>query len=188
MCIRDRAWVIHEDGADNLLRMFRLLNPLWLIAAVLFMVVYWFLEAGILHRITRRFHSVQKFKNSLCTSMIGQLFNCITPFASGGQPVQAYHMVKTGVPLGISTGALMIKFIVYQFCLTIYSIVVLLFCWRPLSQKVSGFGYLVFIGFAINFAVMMGLLCICFFQRFTKKLAHGLVRFLAKIHILKRCV
>ena len=92
---RQLSWVIYDDGADNLLRMFRLLNPLWLIAAVLFMAVYWLLEAGILHRIIRRFHSVQKFKNSLCTSMIGQLFNCITPFASGGQPVQAYHMVKT---------------------------------------------------------------------------------------------
>ena len=179
------AWVVHEDGLDNLLNMFAMLNPVWLVFAVLFMVFYWLLEGIVLHDIVKSFHHQQKLSHSLQTSMIGQLFNCLTPFSSGGQPVQAFHMKRTGVPLGIASGSLMIKFIVYQFCLTVYSIVVLLFFWQPLSQQVSGFGYLVFIGFAVNFGVMLGLLCICFFRGFTEKLVKGLVRILAKIHIVK---
>lgn len=179
------VWVVYEDGFDNLLAMFRMLNPVWLVVALLLMVVYWALESGILHDITSCFHTRQRFRNSVTTSMIGQLFNCITPFSSGGQPVQAYHMYKTGVPLGIASCALMAKFIIYQICLTVYSMVVLIFYWKPLSEQVSGFAWLVFIGFSVNFAVMLGLLCVCFFRRFTRFITTGLVRLLAKLRLVK---
>lgn len=179
------VWVICEDGVDNLLAMFRVISIPWLLCGVLFMVLYWLLEGGILHDIVKAFHPEQRFKNSLTTSMIGQLFNCITPFASGGQPVQAYDMLKSGVPLGIAGSSLMIKFIVYQFCLTIYSAVVLIFYWEPFSMKVSGFGWLVFVGFAINTAVMLGLLCICFFRRFTRSMVNGIIRVGAKLRLVK---
>lgn len=179
------AWVVFEDGTNNLLSMFQMINPIWLIIALLFMVLYWFLESTILHDIIRCFHPTQQYGNSLTTSMIGQLFNCITPFSSGGQPVQAYHMVKTGVPLGIASCSLLAKFIIYQICLTIYSAVVLVLYWRPLSAEISGFGWLVFVGFAVNFGVMMGLLCICFLRRFTHAVCNGAVRLLSKLRIVK---
>lgn len=179
------GWVVYEDGVDNLLGMFRMLRLGWLACAVGLMLIYWLLEGCILHGVVKCFYRKQRFVNSFTTSMIGQLFNCITPFSSGGQPVQAFHMVKTGVPLGVSGGSLMIKFIVYQFSLTLYSIVMLLFYWQPLSTEVSGFGYLVFVGFAVNFGVMLVLVGICFFRRFTAKAAHGLIRLLAKIRLVK---
>lgn len=179
------AWVIYEDGWDNILRMFGMLQPLWMSCAVLMMVFYWLLESWILHGIVKSFYDKQRFRDSLTTSMIGQLFNCVTPFSSGGQPIQAYHMTRTGVPLGVAGGALMIKFIVYQICLTIYSIVMLLFFWKPLSANVSGFGYLTFVGFAINSAVLLLLGAICFFRGFTSRASHGLVHVLARIHLVK---
>ena len=37
-----------------------------------------------------------QIKNSIKVSMIGLLFNNITPFSSGGQPMQAYELTKTG--------------------------------------------------------------------------------------------
>lgn len=179
------AWVVYQDGAGNLLNMFRMLNVPWLLCGLLLMVVYWLLEGGILHDIVRAFHPRQRFKDSLTTSMIGQLFNCITPFASGGQPVQAYDMVKSGVPLGVAGSSLMIKFIIYQFCLTLYSAVVLIFFWQPFSAKVSGFGWLVFVGFAINLTVMLGLVCVCFFRKFTRGMVNSLIRLGAKLHLVK---
>lgn len=179
------GWVVYQDGLDNLLGMFRLLNPGWLCCAVGMMLLYWLLEGGILHGVVKCFYREQRFGSSFTTSMIGQLFNCITPFSSGGQPVQAFHMVKTGVPLGVAGGSLLIKFIIYQFCLTVYSIVMLLVYWKPLSVNVSGFGYLVFVGFAINFGVMLLLVGVCFFRRFTSKVAHGLIRLLAKLRFVK---
>lgn len=179
------AYVIYADGPDTLLNMFRTIRPFWLSCAVIMMLLYWLLEGLILNGVTKPFHPEQKFRHSLRTSMIGQLFNCLTPFSSGGQPVQAYDMVKSGVPLGIAGSALMIKFIIYQVALTVYSAVVLIFFWQPFSALVSSFGWLVFIGFLINSLVMLGLLSVCFFRKFTRKLAELLIRLLSKIRLVK---
>lgn len=79
----------------------------------------------------------------------------------------------------------MVRFILYQIALTLYSAVVLIMKWNYFSSQVSGFGYLVFIGFLINTAVMLFLLSICFFRNFTRKIAVGLISLLAKIRIVK---
>ncbi len=178
--------VIYQNGAAQLLSLFKSIEPGWMFCAAGMIILYWLLEAGILHQITRSLYAKQQFRNSFSTSMIGQLFNCITPFASGGQPIQAYAMVKSGVPLGLAGSALMVKFIVYQCSLTLYSLVVLLFWWREFSGQVTGFGYLVFLGFSINTLVMLGLFCICFFRRFTRFAAEGLIRLLARLRVVKQ--
>ena len=179
------AYVVLVDGVDNILTVWRMANKWWLLCGVVAMLVYWLFEAGILHDITKSYHPMQRFRQTLRTSMIGQLFNCITPFASGGQPLQAYDMVKCGVPIGVATCSLLIKFIVYQTALTLASIVVLIFKFSEFSKEVSGFIYLVFIGFLVNFAVLAFLFCIGFFKKFTIKIVCGFIKFLGKLRIFK---
>lgn len=180
------GYVIWSTGWDTIIRTFKIANLGWLFVALLLMILFWLLESSVFHLIVRCFHKKQRFRSSVTTSMIGQLFNCITPFSSGGQPVQAYHMTKTGIPLGISSSCLLIKFIVYQIVLTIYSIVVLVAKWEYFSSQISGFGYLVFIGFLINTGVMFFLFAICFFKNLTQKIAFGVIRLLTKLKLLKK--
>lgn len=179
------AYAILSDGPENIWKLATTLNYGFFGIAALLIVIYWLFEAVSLHLAVKPYNKQQKFKNTVTTSMIGQLFNCVTPFASGGQPMQAYHLVKTGVPLGVASCSLMIKFIVYQCVLTVYSAVVLVAKWGMFSAKVSGFGYLVFIGFFVNFMVMALLLSVCFFKNGTARFLTGLIKLLAKIHILK---
>lgn len=173
------------DGFGNILNAVKSANPFWMGGSVLLMVVYWVLEAVILHMVVLKFHRGQRFSSTFHTSMIGQFFNCVTPSASGGQPMQAVHMVKTGVPLGYSTCALLIKFIVYQTTLTLYSLVILLIKYREFAEKINGFGFLILIGFFVSAAVMAGLICICFFRRFTRWAAGGIVSLLCRMRIIK---
>ena len=180
------GYVIWSTGWDTIVRMLKIANFGWLLIALLLMIVFWLLESSVFHLIVRCFHKKQRFRSSITTSMIGQLFNCITPFSSGGQPVQAYHMTKTGIPLGVSGSCLLIKFIIYQIVLTIYSIVVLVAKWGYFSSQISGFGYLVFIGFLINTGVMFFLFAICFFKNLTQKIAFGVIRLLTKLKLLKK--
>ena len=180
------GYVIWSTGWDTIIRTFKIANLGWLFVALLLMILFWLLESSVFHLIVRCFHKKQRFRSSVTTSMIGQLFNCVTPFSSGGQPVQAYHMTKTGIPLGISSSCLLIKFIVYQIVLTIYSIVVLVAKWEYFSSQISGFGYLVFIGFLINTGVMFFLFAICFFKNLTQKIAFGVIRLLTKLKLLKK--
>ncbi|MBC8585805.1 lysylphosphatidylglycerol synthase transmembrane domain-containing protein [Youxingia wuxianensis] len=179
------VYTAKTDGLGNLLQAALSANPVWLAAAVGLMVVYWLLEGLSLHVAVKRFYPRQRYSTSFKTSMIGQFFNCVTPFASGGQPMQAYHMVKTGVPLGISSCALIVKFIVYQFILTIYSLVTLIFHFSMFSKSVSGLGYLVLAGFGVNLLVIAGLMCICFFGAGARKVVNAGIHLLAKMRLVK---
>lgn len=160
-------------------------KPVYLILAVCCMVMYWILEAVNLHLVTKEVHQKQKFKDSLSVSMIGQYFNCITPFASGGQPIQAFYLVKFGVPLGSSLTVLLSKFIVYQAMLTVYSAVILVFRLNYVLDTSPLLMPLVIVGFIVNSAVIAGLFMLAFFKKPTVKIAHFVVRFLGKLHIVK---
>lgn len=174
--------------ASNLKILLSQVNFIWMIGVVFLMVAYWGLETLILHNITKKFHPRQKFKSSLQTTMIGQFFNCITPFSSGGQPMQAFHMVKTGVPFGIASSCLLNKFIIYQVVLTLYSLVVLGMKLGEFSSRINGFVYMVLIGFLINTAVVIALLSIMFFKRFTVRIVFAIIDLLVKVKWIKEGV
>ena len=118
--------------------------------------------------------------------MIGQYFNCITPFASGGQPMQVYMFMKRGMPLGSAMTALLSRFIVYQFTLTLYSIVFLVFRLSMFTDgELKPLTFLVIVGFIVNTFVIVLLFMLAFFQKATVKLAHGIVRLLGKLRIIR---
>lgn len=178
-------YIFMVDKPSNILKAFSAIKLSWVLMAIGAIVLYWILESGVLHIVIKKLYRPQHFSSSIRTSMVGQFYNCITPFASGGQPMQAYSLVKSGVPLGAAGSALLIKFIVYQFTLTVYSLVLLLIFWNFFAARVSGLATLSAVGFLINFAVMAGLLCIGFAKKFTAKAAAGLIRLLAKLKLVK---
>lgn len=172
------------DKPENIWNAVVAANPVFLLLAVLLIFIYWLLEGVGLHVVTKSIHSKQKFKDSLSVALIGQYFNCITPFASGGQPIQAYYLVKFGAPLSSALTGLLSKFIAYQFVLTIYC-AVLLILRLPVVTDSAAISTLVIIGFVMNFAVICGLLMLAFFKKTAKKLAHFILRVCARLHIVK---
>ena len=178
------AYVSYTTKGD-FFKIFQQAKGIWIVGGIFLMVVYWMLESVILHLVTCKLHKEQKLKSSVQTTMIGQFFNCITPFASGGQPMQAIHMVKTGVPFGLASSSLLIKFIVYQLVLTLYSLLVLCFKLKEFSSMVNGFTYMVFIGFAVNTVVVVGLVCIGCFRKRTVKITCKVLDILGRLKWIK---
>ena len=160
------------------------MRPLWILAALGLMVVYWVFESLGLHLAVSRFVPTQNPGDTFCATMIGQFFNCITPFSSGGQPMQAWYLVKKGVSLSFASCSLLIKFIVYQFVLTIYSALTLLLCFKSFAGRISSIGWLLFVGFGVNLLVITGLLCLGFLRRPTEKVLYGSVSLLKKVKLI----
>lgn len=169
-------WLTREYSLHSLWELICGVRLGWLAAALSLMVVYWLLEAMGLHLAIRRFVPSQPLSDTLCATMIGQFFNCITPFSSGGQPMQALYLVKRGVALSFASCSLMHKFIVYQFVLTLYSAVTLIGCFQKLSGQISAVGWLAVVGFGVNILVIVGLICLGFFRKPTERLLYGAVR------------
>lgn len=174
------------DGIDNIFNAMQSLNPLFLGLAVLCIVGYWFFEGLGLHMAAKSLEPDTKLKTSILVAMIGQYFNCITPCATGGQPMQVYTYVKHKMPLGSAMTALVARFIVYQFMLTLYSVIFLIFKLPMFTEgDLKGLTFLVIIGFIVNTAVIVMLFMLAFFRKATTKIAHGIVKLLGKIKIIK---
>ncbi len=180
------VYIIAVDRPENIVAAICSIRIHWLIVAAMMIVLYWLLESLVLHVVTKKLHPPQKFFESLRTTMVGQFYNCVTPFASGGQPMQAYSMAKSGVPLGIAGSSLLVRFVIYQFALTVYSLVALVIFWGFFTSEVTGMAFLSIIGFTVNSVVMAGLLCIVFARKFAKRFAVWGIRLLGKLRLVKR--
>ncbi len=178
--------VLLSEGVENVVGALLKLNPLFLLIAVVCIVLYWLGEGLGLHLAAKSLEPKVKFRTSFLVTMIGQYFNCITPFASGGQPMQVYTYFKKGMPLGSAMTALLSRFIVYQFTLTLYSVVFLICRLSMFTEgSLQPLTMLVVVGFIINTFVIVMLFMLAFFRAATTKLAHGIVKLLAKIRIIK---
>ena len=161
------------------------IKGVFLLAAALCMCVYWVLEASVLNMVIKAVHPAIKFRYSLSVSMIGQYFNCVTPFASGGQPMQAYYLSRYKVPLGSGMTALLSKFIIYQFTLTIYCLFMLFLRIHYFGAELGALKILTVVGFIINFAVILALLTLALFKNLAFNIAHFILKILSKIKLVK---
>ena len=90
---------------------------------------------------------------------ITQFFNGITPFASGGQPMQVYMLNKSGIKLTHSTNIIVQDFILYQMALITHGIIAVLLNYHyHFLQNNPFLRNLTIIGFLINTLVGIGLL------------------------------
>lgn len=178
-------YIIATDGFYNIFNTLKNINLQWAILGLIFMIIYWLLEAVALHIATKSIYKQQNFLSTLRISMIGQLFNSITPFSSGGQPMQMVAMKVEGKSLSKSATILLIKFIVYQATLVIYTLIVILFRYSYFKSLVSNFIDLALIGFLINFFVIISLVTIGINKQIVEKFAEIIFKFLAKLKIIK---
>ena len=179
-------WVLFgESDVIAILNHFTKLSIEWSIIGFICIGAYWGLETIIQHTLVRRIYKGNRLWNSFKVVMTGHFFNAITPFASGGQPMQAFIMMKQGVPLGTSASVLLSKFIIYQVTLTLYSMVVLILELNFFCVKVKGIIYLSLIGFAVNFAVVVVLIMAAFMKERAKRIGFALINVLHKFHFIR---
>ncbi len=179
------TYIILANGFDKLKSQLLTLNPFWITLAILSMAMYWLLEAQVLHSISKSLNANISFRDSFRVTMTGQFFNSITPFATGGQPAQAYQMSQKGIKIGMVGSILTGKFIIYQSVLTLYSFVVLIFKLSFFKARLSNFTHLATIGFIVNTAVIVFLLLISSYTSFANFVLGLFLRVLEKLRIIK---
>ena len=86
--------------------------------------------------------------------MTEHFFNGITPWATGGQPFQAYSFSKAKVKLSESTGLLLANLVIYLISANTISIMALFFFSTIASSIDSWWLPVIFTGYALNFTVL----------------------------------
>ena len=142
----------------------------WLMVAFLLMASSLLLEARVVQVLIRQQLPTYSFWAALRVPLVEQLFNGITPFATGGQPAQLVALLQSGVDAGRATSSLLMKFIVYQAMIVVNFIICLALGFQYVADRIHGMIWLLVFGFIIHFAVIVNLLMIMFWYRLTKKL------------------
>lgn len=174
-----------RTDCQNLYLQIELINILRLSVAILSIILYWVTESIILRDITFSLYGKYSFLKAFNVTMIGQFFNVVTPFASGGQPAQLYTMTKQRVGLGSAGSILMLKFIIYQTVLTVYSLALIIWKIGFFEKRMDNIFYLIFLGFIVNVSVIAFLSLFTRFKKLKEILLVGILKLLNKIKVLK---
>ncbi|GCD08497.1 lysylphosphatidylglycerol synthase transmembrane domain-containing protein [Clostridium tagluense] len=177
--------IVFTNGWMDLIHQMKNLQIEWIIVAAIAMVLYWIFEAKTLQSIVLLMKKDYKFKKAFQVTMVGQYFNSITPFASGGQPMQLYSLTKQELGAGSAGSALMIKFIIYQSVLTVYSLVLIFWKSSFFKAKMSNLFYLIAIGFTVNASVIIFLIIFSKYRKLTHKLITTFSKILEKLRLVK---
>lgn len=180
------AYFCITTGIDTFVQSFSRLSPLWLIAAILAMFLYWLFEALALHVLVHHIYPKRRFVRSFRIAMVGQLYNAITPFASGGQPMQLYEMtVNDGMSMGSASSVMTRKSLVFQVGVTAFSLIALVYAYSFFAKNISGFLVVTSLGLALNLLYLTVLLMLSYNRKLTSKLTNAFVKVFTKLRLIK---
>ncbi len=119
--------VFHGEDLGAMMDAIREVNAGMLIPGVALVLFFIWGESIILWYMMTSFGIRLKKRICFLFSSVGFFFSCITPSASGGQPMQIYYMKKEKIPIPVATVILMIVTITYKLVLVVIGAGVLLF-------------------------------------------------------------
>lgn len=179
------AYMIVVDGIENILLILQSVDYTWVLLGLVCMLLSWLSEAICLHIPIKKLYPNQTFRQSVRIMMIGQLFNNITPFCSGGQPMQAYYMQKDGRRVSDAFSIFSVKFVISQTALVLFTLIVTLFQWRYFQGLMSNFFLLAIVGFSVNIFAIVFIFIIGVNKKLALAMVKPILKLLGKLHILK---
>lgn len=126
------------------------------------------------------------FGKSYLINSTEHFFSGITPFSTGGQPFQAYSYARLGVKPAVSTGVLMMNFIIHMMVTNIFAIISL-FYYPRIGQQIQNLLPLIIIGFSMNFLVLILIISLATSKRLRNILVKLMIA-LSKIKFLSKLV
>lgn len=178
-------YMIKIDGIDNIITVLNCVDYRWVLAGLVCLLIHWTCESLNLHIPIKKMYHEQKFTNSIKVSMIGQLFNNITPFSSGGQPMQAYELNKTGKRVSDSLSAMAIKFIITQTALVVSTLVVVVIEFEFFKTLMQDYLWIAMLGFIVNIIAILVMILAGVKKEIIIYITNPIAKLLGKIHILK---
>lgn len=111
-------------------------------------------------------------KEAIKHNMITQFFNGVTPFSTGGQPMEIYMLTEHDISVTKATNQTIQSFIFYQIALVFCGALAVLYNFVfAIFPKVKLLQHLVLLGFAINIAVVIVLILISYSRIIMQKIS-----------------
>ena len=177
--------ILLKDHFLEIINSLKDMNFLFLLLAILFYFLYVTLKAYVVYK-TVNDKSKLSLKEAIKHNIIAQFFNGITPFSTGGQPMEIYMLTKHNISAPIATGITIQNFIFYQTALVLSGVLAILSnCIFKIFPDIKFLKYFVLLGFLSNTVVAVALYIIMLSEKMTKTISNFIIKLLHKIRIIK---
>ncbi len=178
-------YVFHGKDIDNLIYYIHLADSRYWMIAVLFVMFFILGESVIIYYLMRSVGQSVIFGHCCLYSFIGFFFSCVTPSASGGQPMQLVYMKKDGIPISLASYILLIVTIGYKLVLVLLGATVMLLRPNKLMQFLKpAWGWFI-LGIVLNVVVVGFMLLLLFESKLAEVILKGVACIGSKLHLIK---
>lgn len=179
-------FLILKDDFNNIVHELVNANFLYIILAFICLLLMFVFDGLAYYKIIKSYDKNYSFIKVLRMMIITKFFNGITPFSTGGQPMQVYMLKKDGFRLTKASNIIIQNFIIYQAALVLYGLIAM-----AINAKFNYFKNitilkdLIILGFLINTGVMIGLFIISFSNKFNHFIVNKSINILSKLKLVK---
>lgn len=162
------------------------LNTTWIGICLLGVLMYWVTDALLIKQIIS--YSVQEKKGFWACfkySVVGLYYGALTPFASGGQPIQIIYMKKDNMDVGKSTAVISIKFFAYGCSMCVIYILCMILRGGYLYANYSSVFWISAVSFLVNLLGVVGIVLAMLNSDFAKKICNWFINAFYKLKIIK---
>lgn len=189
MTIAVFAIFLNFNDINATLELIKTVDGINMTLAVLCIIIYALLWPLSLCLIAKHNKSKAKLMDLYLVGGTEHFFNNITPFSTGGQPIQIYLFTQKKIKASDSTGIIVSNFIALMIATNIFALISLIFYSKFSENFTSATAWMIILGFVMNLFTLcfMILMATCKFIRdVLKKLLLQLckIKFIGK-HLLK---
>ena len=173
--------VFHGENLRQVLQFLSTADWRYIVPAVFCVILFILGESVVIFYLMRTLGTKVRLSRCCLYSFIGFFYSCITPSASGGQPMQIVAMRKDKIPVAVSTVVLAIVTITYKLVLVLIGAVVMLIRPPQLMIYLDPVEAIVYLGMGLNVICIVALLLLVFCPNLVRRLAEGFLGILNRI-------
>ena len=177
--------VFHGEDLKSMMLAIQTAQWEWLLPGVGLVLFFIWGESIIIWYMMKSYGTQLKKRTCFLFSSVGFFFSCITPSASGGQPMQIYYMKKERIPIPVSTVVLMIVTITYKLVLVVIGIGILIFGQGFLHRYLDGILPVYYLGLGLNVFCVIFMTVLVFHPVLARVILRKGMQILERFHLMK---
>ena len=178
--------VFHGEDLSSMMDAIHRADKRWLIPGIALVAFFIWGESIIIWYMMRSSGIQLKKRTCFLFSSVGFFFSCITPSASGGQPMQIYYMKKEKISIPVSTVILMIVTITYKLVLVVIGIGIAIFGRGFLHKYLEGILPVFYLGLELNIFCVTFMTILVFHPLLAKAIMVKGMKLLERLHLVKK--
>ena len=178
--------VFHGEDLSSMMDAIHRADKRWLVPGIALVAFFIWGESIIIWYMMRSSGICLKKRTCFLFSSVGFFFSCITPSASGGQPMQIYYMKKEKISIPVSTVILMIVTITYKLVLVVIGVGIAIFGRGFLHKYLEGILPVFYLGLALNIFCVTFMTILVFHPLLAKAILVKGMKLLERLHLMKK--